>query len=115
MIYCTADIITWTASTAKKRVLMMYGGAKETHEFSFDTQYGQSSFLSGTGAKVQRKGLAWVVQWQVTLATKVVRIPGCNLEIRMLWRIDAYNYGFWNGLLQIPSEITPHRQSRKLS
>ena len=53
------------------------------------------------------------MQWQVTPAAKVVHIPGCSLEIRMLWRIDACNY--WVLELSAPDPIgnysspsTPH-------
>ena len=84
MIYCTADIFTWAKSRAGKRILIMYGSAGETHEFAFDAKHSQPTVSEGAGMRIQRKGSAWFLQWQVTPAAKIVQIAGCDLEIHML-------------------------------
>lgn len=99
LIYCTADIFTWAkGASGSSRVLIMYGGAEETHEYAFDESLGQPNIVEGSQIKAQKVANTYVVQWQVTVARQIVRFEE-GLEILMLWRNDAYNY--W--VLELPA------------
>lgn len=97
LIYCTADIFTW-AKSVSTAVLVMYGGAGELHEFAIDASLGELNIVEGEGIKIQKLGAASVVQWTVKSSPQVVRFQ--DLEIRMLWRNDAYDY--W--VLELPAD-----------
>ena len=100
LIYCTADIMTWAKGEDGKRIPVMYAGEGETHEFAFSPQYGKPTMAEGTKIKLQQKDSTWVVQWQVTPKQQIVHLPEANLEIRMFWWNEAYNY--W--VLELPAE-----------
>jgi hypothetical protein len=90
LIYSSAEILTWARGAGSARVLLLYGGAGEAHEFAFSSRLGKPTVAEGQGIKIQLIGSAWVVQWQVTPARCIVRVA--DLEVYLLWRNDAYNY-----------------------
>jgi len=97
LVYCTADIFTWAKSEHGKLVLIMYGGAGETHEFAVPADLGQPRTSEGAAVRSKRVGSTMVVQWQVSATQQVVYFAG--LEVHMLWRNDAYNH--W--VLELPA------------
>lgn len=111
LVYCTADIMTWARSETGKRVLVMYGGANEVHEYAFAAEHGRPVVVQGSGVKIVQKGSNWVVQWTVLPATQIVRFPGCNLAVRMLWRNQAYDY--WVLELPAPAPVNMYASPSK--
>lgn len=99
LVYSTADILTWGKSKAGKRILIVYGGEGEVHELAFPLFTGRPSSPTGSSVKIQQKGSSWVAQWLVRRAQQVLFFEAANLEIRLLWRNDAYNY--W--VLELPA------------
>jgi hypothetical protein len=70
-------------------VLILYGGADETHEFALPSSIGSPSVHGGNVA-VQQKGSSTIIQWQVTPDRRIVSFEG--LTVYLLWRNNAYNY-----------------------
>jgi hypothetical protein len=100
MVYSTAEIFTW-AKSASGVVLVLYGGAGETHEAAFPSSLGTPKITEGMGVLARRVGFTWVFHWQVTPARKVVKLG--NLEIHLLWCNEAYNY--WAVDLEAPAPV----------
>ncbi|KAL8944309.1 MAG: hypothetical protein Q9216_000493 [Gyalolechia sp. 2 TL-2023] len=73
-----------------KTVLILYGGANETHEAAFT---GSSAFrvLEGADVRSDFKNDALVLNWDVGTARRVIRI-GVDLYVYLLDRNYAYNY-----------------------
>jgi Beta-galactosidase, domain 2./Glycosyl hydrolases family 35. len=101
LIYSSAEIFTWARGPGPTRVLILYGGAGETHEFALPSHLGKPIVLEGEGIKIQQHGSTWVVQWHVTPARRIVQVV--DLEVYLLWRNEAYNY--WVMELPISSPI----------
>ena len=102
-------------SYGSKTVLILYGGANETHEAAFTTS-SSASTVEGTGVKTQSSSGSLILNWAVTPNRKVVQI-GEELLVYLLGmlhelgaahlklkghpdRNEAYNY--W--VLDLPSE-----------
>ncbi|KKY15881.1 putative beta-galactosidase e [Phaeomoniella chlamydospora] len=92
LIYSTADIYTWTKGPGVERVLIIYGGAAETHEFAVPVPLGRPDIIEGAFLTTKQVGAAWIVQWKVTPQRKVVQFGDGRLEVHLLWRNEAYNY-----------------------
>ncbi|KAJ5938139.1 hypothetical protein N7454_004481 [Penicillium verhagenii] len=92
LIYSSAEILTWTRGAGSTRVLILYGGAGETHEFAFAGHLGNPTVTEGgeSGITIRLKGSTWVVHWEVKSDRRIVRIG--DLEIYLLWRNEAYSY-----------------------
>ncbi|KAH8589576.1 beta-galactosidase [Bisporella sp. PMI_857] len=90
LIYSTAEIFTWKRSSSKT-VLLLYGGAGETHEFAVSKQLGPVTKIEGVGIKSAGYATSTIVQWDVEPMRRVVHF-GNILEVHLLWRNDAYNY-----------------------
>lgn len=101
LIYSSAEIFTWARGPGPTRVLILYGGAGETHEFALASHLGKPTVLEGDGIKIQQRGSTWVVQWHVTPARRIIRVV--DLEVYLLWRNEAYNY--WVMELPVSSPI----------
>ncbi|KAJ5413180.1 hypothetical protein N7465_005485 [Penicillium sp. CMV-2018d] len=101
LIYSSAEIFTWARGPGSTRVLILYGGAGETHEFALPSHLGKPTVLEGEGVKIQQRGSTWVVQWHVTPARRIIRVA--DLEVYLLWRNEAYNY--WVMELPVSSPI----------
>ncbi|KAJ5757703.1 uncharacterized protein N7511_006397 [Penicillium nucicola] len=90
LIYSSAEIFTWARGAGSARVLILYGGAGETHEFAVSSHLGKPTVTEGKDISIERRGASWVLQWHVTPDRRIVRVA--DLEIYLLWRNDAYNY-----------------------
>ncbi|GLI78126.1 hypothetical protein PoHVEF18_006428 [Penicillium ochrochloron] len=90
LIYSTAEIFTWARGLGSSRVLVLYGGAGETHEFALSRHLGNPAIIEGDNVSFHPKDLMWVVRWQVGPDRSVIRVS--NLEIYLVWRNEAYNY-----------------------
>ncbi|KAI8950852.1 glycoside hydrolase family 35 protein [Xylaria longipes] len=108
LIYSSADIYTH-GRTGKKRVLLVYGLEDETHELAFSSKLG-SPTVEGGNVKIQTKGSAVVVQWQVTRSKKVLHY-GSVLDVYLLWRNDAFKY--WKLELEAPAPIGNYTSASK--
>ena len=92
LIYSTADIFTWAKGSGSRRILILYGGAGETHEFAVPTFLGIPTTFEGNGAVIQNQTSTIIVQWQVSPVRQVLSFADGELEVHLLWRNDAYNY-----------------------
>jgi hypothetical protein len=102
LIYSSADIYTYS-KTGGKRVLLIYGLAGETHELAFSSKLGKPTIEGdASSVKIETKGSAVVVQWQVTEEKKVLHY-GSNLDVYLLWRNDAFSY--WVLQLEAPAPV----------
>ncbi|OQD86712.1 hypothetical protein PENANT_c007G05840 [Penicillium antarcticum] len=90
LIYSSAEIFTWAKGAQSARLLILYGGAGEIHEFALPSHFGKPTVAEGTGITIKRRGVSWVLQWHVTPNRRIVRVA--DLEINLLWRNEAYNY-----------------------
>ncbi|KAL4888053.1 putative beta-galactosidase E [Aspergillus ambiguus] len=98
LIYSTAEIFTWVRGSNDKRVLFLYGGEDELHEFALEEGLQKPIVAEGKGVKIRkRKGSGWIIQWNVLSSRRVIRSG--PLEVHLLWRNDAYQH--W--ALEIPS------------
>ncbi|KAL9619062.1 MAG: hypothetical protein Q9160_006317 [Pyrenula sp. 1 TL-2023] len=102
VLYSSAEVFTWEKYDSKT-VLVLYGGAGETHETAFKLSTFSSNVSAevteGSGVQTAQQGGAVILNWEVTPERKVVSI-GDELEVYLLWRNDAYNY--W--ALELPSD-----------
>lgn len=78
-IYLTADN---RKSYGSKTVLILYGGANETHEAAFTTS-SSASTVEGNGVETQSSSGSLILNWAVTPARKVVQI-GQDLLVYLL-------------------------------
>lgn len=90
LIYSTAEIFTWARGAGSARLLILYGGAGELHEFALSRHLGNPTVIEGSDVTITPKGQAWVLQWQVKRERRIIRIS--DLEIYLLWRNEAYSY-----------------------
>lgn len=98
LIYSSAEVFTWAKGDNKKRVLVLYGGAGELHEFALPKHLPRPTVVEGSYVKIAKQGSAWVVQWEVAAQRRVLRAG--KLEIHLLWRNDAYQH--W--VLELPAK-----------
>jgi beta-galactosidase len=90
LIYSTAEVFAWARGAGSARVLILYGGAGEKHEFALPSHLGKPTVAEGTDINIQQRGASWVLQWHVTLGRRIIRVD--DLEIYLLGRNEAYNY-----------------------
>lgn len=69
-------------SYGSKTVLVLYGGANETHEAAFATS-SKASIVEGSGVESQSSSESLILNWAVTPARKVVQI-GQDLLVYLL-------------------------------
>ncbi|KAH3022431.1 hypothetical protein KXV73_001301 [Aspergillus fumigatus] len=98
LIYSSAEVFTWAKGDNKKRVLVLYGGAGELHEFALPKHLPRPTVVEGSYVKIAKQGSAWVVQWEVAAQRRDLRAG--KLEIHLLWRNDAYQH--W--VLELPAK-----------
>ncbi|KAJ5682182.1 hypothetical protein N7462_005347, partial [Penicillium macrosclerotiorum] len=101
IIYSSAEIFTWARGAGSMRVLILYGGEGETHEFAISDHLGVPNILQGSGVKINHLGNTWVIHWRVETERVVIR--SSNLEIYLVWRNEAYNY--WSLELPAPQPV----------
>ncbi|KAK4904102.1 hypothetical protein LTR49_026381 [Elasticomyces elasticus] len=90
LIYSSAEVFTWQKSGSKS-VLVLYGGAGETHEFAVSSALGGVASVEGAGAKHEDMNGTTTANFTVGPARRVVHF-GHELDVYLLWRNDAYNY-----------------------
>ncbi|KAL5358314.1 putative beta-galactosidase E [Aspergillus floccosus] len=91
LLYSTAEIFTWVRGSHNMRVLVLYGGENELHEFALEGDLSKPLVSEGEGIKIAKvHGSQWVVQWHATSSRKVVHAG--SLEVHLLWRNDAYQH-----------------------
>ncbi|KAI9675235.1 MAG: hypothetical protein M1822_008972 [Bathelium mastoideum] len=90
MLYSTAEVYSWTHNVGNKTLLVLYGGADETHEAAFPTSLGSARVSEGSDVTTQQQGSYTILHWTVTPQRRVVQLG--NLEVHLLWRNEAYNY-----------------------
>ena len=69
-------------SYGSKTVLILYGGANETHEAAFITS-SSASIVEGAGVETQSSSGSLILNWAVTPARRVVQI-GQDLLVYLL-------------------------------
>lgn len=95
LIY-SAEIFTWACGSGSTRVVILYGGARETHKFGLPSHLVKPTVIEGDSIEIKQHGSAWVVRWHVTPARLIIRVA--DLQVYLLWRNEAYNY--W--VLELP-------------
>jgi hypothetical protein len=100
LIYSSAEIYTHGTS-GKKKVLLLYGLARETHELAFSSRLGKPR-VEGGSVKIDKKSSTYVVQWEVSENRKILHY-GDKLDVYLLWRNDAFNY--WSLQLESPAPV----------
>lgn len=108
LIYSSAEIYSH-AKTGKKRILLLYGLAGETHELAFASRLGRPT-VEGGSVKIARRASMYVVQWTVTAERKVLHY-GDDIDVYLLWRNDAFNY--WTLELEAPAPIGNYTSPQK--
>ncbi|KAH8429096.1 glycoside hydrolase family 35 protein [Aspergillus melleus] len=89
LVYSTFEMLSWKR-TGSKSVLVLYGGAGETHEFAVKASLGAFTQAEGPGVTSKKVGSLSVVQWKVDDRRRVVKFG--SLEVHLLSRNQAYNY-----------------------
>ncbi|KKY27463.1 putative beta-galactosidase e [Phaeomoniella chlamydospora] len=97
LIYSTAEVFTWQKS-GNKSVLLLYGGAGETHELALPSSLGKPT-IEGSDVIISSNGSTLIANWQVEPTRRILHF-GDSLDIYLLWRNEAYNY--W--VLELPAE-----------
>lgn len=88
--YSSAEVLTWKKSS-NKTILVVYGGAGETHELALAEELGLPSSIEGEGVTSDLIGGSIVIGWEVQSSRRVVHFND-TLEIHLLWRNEAYQY-----------------------
>lgn len=101
LVYSSAEVFTWAKGAKGRRVLVLYGGEKETHELAFPVSVGSPAVIEGGGVTIKRQRSLWVIHWEVNATRRVIQIG--ELQVYLLWRNDAYNY--WVAELPAPPPI----------
>jgi beta-galactosidase len=70
LIYSSAEIFTRAHGSGSTRVLILYGGAAETHEFGLPSHLGKPTVIIGDHIEIKQSGCSWVVKWHVTPARR---------------------------------------------
>jgi len=87
--YSTAEILTWNTD-GNKTVLVVYGGANETHEIAFSGS-SEGKLLEGNDVSIQSVNGALLLHWNVTPARRVVQV-GNNLIVYLLCKALSMSY-----------------------
>lgn len=111
LIYSSAEIFTW-AYHGSKRILILYGGEHETHEFALPGSI-QTPLIDKANVAYQRVSGSHVIKWEVQTERIILRF-GRELDVYLLWRNDAYQY--WTLDLPAPAPLglypSPSRHNR---
>ncbi|KAJ6184831.1 hypothetical protein N7519_006132 [Penicillium mononematosum] len=108
LIY-SAEIFTWARQPGSTRVLILYGGAGETHEFGMPSHLGKPTIIEGDDIEIKQHASAWIVKWHVTPARRIVRVE--DLQVYLFWRNDVYNY--WVAELPVLGPIGNYSSASK--
>lgn len=88
MLYSSSDIFTWQEFDGRT-VVLLYGGAGETHELAFTGNLPPQPSCTGNPVVKDKDGYT-IIHWSVTPERQMVDFG--YLTIYLLWRNDAYNY-----------------------
>ncbi|EGU81550.1 hypothetical protein FOXB_07937 [Fusarium oxysporum f. sp. conglutinans Fo5176] len=88
LIYSSGEIYTWKRY-GDKRVLILYGGEGETHEFALPSSLGGPT-VEGDNVRIRAKSDMTIINWHVLPDRRVVHFE--DLDVYLLWRNMAYNY-----------------------
>lgn len=82
LLYSTAEVFTWKQAGGKK-ILVLYGGPGEHHEFAVSTN-GGASVVEGPSAGVTSKQMSntVVVGWDTSSTRRIVKVG--DLEVLLL-------------------------------
>lgn len=82
LLYSTAEVFTWKKFDDEK-VLVLYGGPGEHHEFAVSSKAGASVVEgSSSGVSSKQMGNAVVVGWDVSSTRRIVRVG--DLKVLLL-------------------------------
>ncbi|KAJ5575338.1 Glycoside hydrolase family 35 [Penicillium hetheringtonii] len=90
ILYSTAEVFTWK-KFGDEKVLVLYGGPDEHHEFAISTK-SSASVVEGSSSSIniKKKGNAVVIGWDVSSSRRIVKVG--DLKVLLLDRNSAYNY-----------------------
>ncbi|RAL05342.1 glycoside hydrolase family 35 protein [Aspergillus ibericus CBS 121593] len=90
IIYSTAEVFTWK-KFADGKVLVLYGGAGEHHEFAISTR-SNVTLVEGSysGFSSKQTATSVVVGWDVSTTRRIVKVG--DLKVLLIDRDSAYNY-----------------------
>ncbi|KAI9722192.1 MAG: hypothetical protein M1828_004875 [Chrysothrix sp. TS-e1954] len=89
LLYSTAEIFTWKATSART-VLLVYGGTNETHELALQ-HAPAASLTEGSGVQISNINGSTILNWQTSPTRRVVKV-GNDLFVYILDRYSAYDY-----------------------
>jgi Beta-galactosidase, domain 2 len=84
LLYSTAEIFTWK-KFEDKTVLVLYGGAAETHELAIKTP-STPTILEGQNVTIVVRNSTAILQWNVSYERRVVKVD--DLHVYMLGELD---------------------------
>ena len=114
LIYSSAEIFTWARGSRSTHLIILDGGAGETHELGLPSHLGKPTGIEGDGIETKQHVSAWFVKWHVTPAQRIIRVR--DLQVYLLWRNEAYNYRVLELPVSSPIGTTHrHRRARWLS
>ncbi|KAI1407154.1 glycoside hydrolase family 35 protein [Hypoxylon sp. FL1857] len=90
LVYSSAELFSWKRYSTRT-VLLLYGGAGETHEFALPGELGCPTASEGESFECKLINELVVVQWNVEESRQVLYFSA-GLEVYLLWRNEAYNY-----------------------
>ncbi|KHN94270.1 beta-galactosidase [Metarhizium album ARSEF 1941] len=89
LLYTTAEVFTWNRY-ADKKVLVLYGGPDELHEFAVKApSAAQVMHVEGSSISPHEQALSTVVQWKTSSERQYIQVD--NLAIYLVDRNAAYN------------------------
>ena len=89
LLYSSAEIFTWLASSTKT-VLVVYGGPGEHHELAISGTY-PTEMVEGSELQMKAVDGATILNWETSPHRRIVKVDN-NLFVYVLDRNSAYNY-----------------------
>ncbi|KAF4918181.1 putative beta-galactosidase E [Colletotrichum viniferum] len=86
LVYSSGEIFTWK-KYQDRRLLILYGGDGEEHEFAVPSSWGEPTFEDGVNVTSCEIDRLRIIHWKVQESRQVVYFEG--LEVHLLWRNDA--------------------------
>ncbi|KAF4413711.1 putative beta-galactosidase E [Colletotrichum fructicola] len=99
LVYSSGEIFTWK-KYQDRRLLILYGGDGEEHEFAVPSSLGEPIFEDGVNVTSCEIDRLRIFHWKVQESRQVVYFEG--LEVHLLWRNDAYKH--W--IVDLPDPAT---------
>ncbi|KAJ0294625.1 hypothetical protein CBS470a_000533 [Colletotrichum nupharicola] len=99
LVYSSGEIFTWK-KYQDRRLLILYSGDGEEHEFAVPSSLGEPIFEDGVNVTSCEIDRLRIFHWKVQESRQVVYFEG--LEVHLLWRNDAYKH--W--IVDLPDPAT---------